>query len=58
MAQDKNSVPPDEGGETIDRTCTPVDLPDNRLTFLINGDGTGADLRRASDRIFEKGGAG
>ncbi len=58
MVPFKNSVPPDEGGETADRTCAPIDAPDNRLTFLIEGDGTGAFLRRTPDRVFEKGGSG
>ncbi|MDX1437099.1 MAG: NADP-dependent isocitrate dehydrogenase [Anaerolineales bacterium] len=51
MSLDASSVP--EGGEAISITNGKLSVPDNPIIPFIEGDGTGRDIWRASQRVFD-----
>jgi isocitrate dehydrogenase len=53
MAQFKNVTPP-AGGQTITVSGGTLSVPDRPIIPFIEGDGTGPDIWRASQRVFDK----
>jgi isocitrate dehydrogenase len=53
MAQFKNVAPP-AGGQTITVSGGTLSVPDRPIIPFIEGDGTGPDIWRASQRVFDK----
>lgn len=53
MALFKTLVPPKDGGKISIRPDMTLTVPDNPVIPFIEGDGTGADIWRASVRVFD-----
>lgn len=53
MATYKDLTPPKEGAPIRMRADTSLDVPNNPILPFIEGDGTGPDIWRASQRVFD-----
>ena len=51
MSLDESSIP--EGGDAISIASGKLSVPDNPIIPFIEGDGTGRDIWRASQRVFD-----